>query len=343
MDIYFMDPTNGWICGMDTNSYYSPPYYGRFAKTTDGGNTWTTVLTTPVTNSYFWKFSWPSPSVGYVSLQQNASFDSVIFYKTIDGGNTWVSNGISLAGLGLGNSAFYLQGIGFVSTNEGWIGGASGSLAYSNTFLHTVDGGVTWTPAGFNDTYFINRIRFLSPTLGFASGANLYTFSVPLAINPQPQSQVVNAGTNVNLFVAAAGIQPVGYQWLKNGVARPGATTPNLVLTNVSRIDAGTYSVIVTNSQAGLQSSNAVIRVLVPERLAAPILLPGSQLQITFSDADGGNLITSNDLPTFTVQVSTNLTNWSVLTNALSITNGMVLLTDTLTNSPMKYYRISEH
>ena len=343
MDIHFMDPTNGWVCGMDTNSYYSPPYYGRVARTTDGGNTWTTVLTTPVASSYFWKMSWPSTNVGYISLQQNASFDNVIFYKTVDGGNTWASNGISLANLGLGNSAFYLQGIGFVSTNEGWIGGASGSIAYSNSFLHTVDGGVTWTPAGFNDTFFINRIRFLSPTLGFAAGANLYTFSVPLSITTQPQGQVVNAGTNVNLFVAAAGIQPIGYQWLKNGTAKPGATNPNLVLTNVSRIDAGTYSVVVTNSQAGLESSNAIIRVLVPERLAAPILLPGKMLQITFSDADGGNLITSNDLPTFTVQVSTNLSTWSTLTNALSITNGMVLLTDTFTNSPMKYYRISEH
>jgi len=343
MDIHFMDTTNGWVCGMDTNSYYSPPYYGRFARTTNGGLNWTTVLTTPVASSYFWKMSWPSTNVGYISLQQNASFTNVIFYKTVDGGNTWVSNGISLAGLGLGNSAFYLQGIGFVSTNEGWIGGASGSIAYSNSFLQTVDGGVTWTPAGFNDTFFINRIRFLSPTLGFAAGANLYTFSLPLAITTQPQSQVAIAGTNVNLFVAASGIPPLSYQWLKNGTAYPGATSPQLLLTNVTRIDEGTYSVIVTNSAAGLGSSNAIIRILVPERLAAPILLPGGQLQITFSDADGGNLITSNDLPTFTVYVSTNLSNWSVLTNALSITNGTVLLQDTWTNSPERYYRVTEH
>jgi hypothetical protein len=346
MDIHFMDPTNGWVCGMDTNAYNSsntPPYHGRVARTSDGGNTWTTALATPVSGSYFWKMSWPATNIGYVSLQQNESFNNIIFYKTTDGGNTWVSNGISLAGLGLGSSAFYLQGIGFVSTNEGWIGGASGSLAYSNSFLHTVDGGVTWTPAGFNDTFLINRIRFLSPTLGFAAGANLYTFSLPLAITTQPQGQVVVAGTNVNLFVAAAGTPPLSYQWLKNGTAYPGATATNLLLTNVTRIDAGTYSVIVTNSQAGLGSSNALIRVLVPERLANPLLLPGGQLQLTFSDADGGNLITSNDLPTFTVMVSTNLTNWSVLTNSLSITNGMVLLQDTWTNSPERFYQISEH
>jgi hypothetical protein len=73
------------------------------------------------------------------------------------------------------------------------------------------------------------------------------------------------------------------------------------------------------------------------------VLLPGGQLQLTFSDADGGNLISSNDLPTFTVYVSTNLSNWTVLTNALSITNGMVLLQDTWTNSPARYYRVSEH
>lgn len=40
---------------------------------------------------------------------------------------------------------FYLQGLGFVSTNEGWIGGASGLPSYTNSFLHTIDGGALLT------------------------------------------------------------------------------------------------------------------------------------------------------------------------------------------------------
>ncbi len=345
MDIYFRDPNNGWVVGMDTNAF-APScgslYYGRIARTSDGGSTWTTVVTTPISCSYFWKMSWPSTNIGYASLQQNGSFNSIIFYKTVDGGNNWVSNGIPLASVGLGSSAFYLQGIGFVSTTEGWIGGASG-IAYSSSFLHTTDGGATWSPAGYDDTWYINRIRFLSPTLGFASGGNLHIYSPQLAIASQPQGQVVLSGANVSLNVSATGVPPLGYQWLKNGTNQPGATTAGLTMGNVTRLDAGTYSVIVTNPVAGLQSSNAVVRVLVPERLGSPTLLPGGGLQLLFSDADGGALLTTNDLATFAVLASTNLTYWIALTNTLSITNGQVLFQDSRSNFPARFYRIAEH
>ena len=309
----------------------------------DGGNTWTTVLTTPVAAPTSGKCR----GLHQCRLRLPAAKRFLQQHYFLQD-NRWrqhlgFQRHSAPRRVGLGSSAFYLQGIGFVSTNEGWIGGASGLSSYTNSFLETLDGGNTWTSVGFNDTFYINRFRFLSSTLGYASGANLYMFSVPLSITTQPQSQVAIAGTNVNLFVAAAGIQPLTYQWLKNGTAYPGATSPSLTLSNVTRIDEGTYSVIVTNSAAGLGSSNAFVQILVPERLADPVLLPGGQLQLTFSDADGGNLISSNDLPTFTVYVSTNLSTWTVLTNALSITNGMVLLQDTWTNSPMRYYRVSEH
>jgi hypothetical protein len=344
MDIYFKDTNNGWVVGMDTNTYASGVYHGRIAKTTDGGNTWTTVLTTPIVTSYFWKMAWPSTNVCYLSLQQNGSYSNVVYYETVDGGNTWVSNGIPEVSVGLYTNgySFYLQGIGFVSTNEGWIGGASGLPGYANSFLHTTDGGVTWTSAGFNDTYFINRIRFLNPNLGFAAGGNLYIYNMPLVITQQPQSQTVPAGTNVNLSVTASSLTPIGYQWQKNGV-NISATNAFLSFSNVTRTAAGTYSVLLTNSTASLlQSSNAVVRVLAAERLASPVLLPGGGLQLLFDDADGGALLTTNDIPTFEVLVSTNLVDWTVLTNALSVTNGEMLLQDTWTNSPQRYYRVLE-
>ncbi len=343
MDIYFKDANNGWVVGMDTNTFASGVYHGRIAKTTDGGNTWTPVLTTPIVTSYFWKMAWPSTNVGYVSLQQNGTYSNVVFYKTVDGGNTWVSNGIPLVSVGLytNGATFYLQGIGFVSTNEGWIGGASGTPSYTNSFLHTTDGGVTWNSAGFNDTYFINRIRFMNPNLGFAAGGNLYIYNMPLVITQQPQSQVVPVGTNVHLSVTASSLTPISYQWQKNGV-NISATNAFLTFSNVTRTVQGTYSVLVTNSAASLQSSNAVIRVLAAERLGAPVLLPGGQLQLLFDDADGGALLTTNDIATFQVFVSTNLVDWTVLTNALSVTNGEMLLQDTWTKYPERYYRVLE-
>lgn len=341
MDVYFHDTNNGWAVGMDTHSYYTPPYYGRIAHTTNGGATWTSVVTTTISNCYFWKMSWPTTNIGYCALQQNGSYSTVVFYKTTDGGTTWVSNGIPLSSIG-SPSSFYLQGIGFVSTNEGWAGGASG-IGPSNTFIHTTNGGATWTIAGYNDTSFMNRIRFLSPTLGFASGGNLHIFSPPLAITSQPQSQVVVAGTNVNLLVSAVGVPPLSYQWKKNSTNETGATQANYFLSNVARVDAGTYSVVVSNMNGTLLSSNAIVRVLVPERLAAPMQLPGGGLQLLFADADGGALLTTNDLVTFTVLASTNLVDWFAISNVLSVTNGMMLFQDTTTNYPARFYRVLEH
>jgi hypothetical protein len=342
MDVYFHDTNNGWVVGMDTNSFYTPPYYGRIARTTNGGTNWTTVVTTSaVSNCYFWKMSWPTTNIGYCALQQNGSYNTVVFYKTIDGGNNWVSNGIPLSSIG-SPSSFYQQGLGFVSPNEGWMGGASG-IPFLNSFIHTTDGGVTWTPMGYDDTYFINRIRFLSPTLGYASGGNLHIYTPPLAITAQPQGQVVVAGTNVNLLVGAVGVPPLSYQWKKNSADQSGATQPNYTLSNVARVDAGTYSVVVSNLTGSLLSSNAIVRVLVPERLAAPVQLPGGGLQLLFADADGGALLTTNDIATFTVEASTNLVNWFAISNVLSVTNGMMLFQDTTTNYPARFYRVLEH
>jgi photosystem II stability/assembly factor-like uncharacterized protein len=344
MDIYFRDPTNGWVVGMDTNSYSSPPYYGRIARTTNGGASWQVQVTTTISNCYFWKMSWPSTSIGYVSLQQNGTYSNIVFYKTIDGGVTWASNSIPETSVGLYTNGynFYLQGIGFVSTNEGWIGGASGLPNYTNSFLHTTNGGATWSSAGYNDTFYMNRFRFLSPTLGFASGGNLHIYSVPLAITNQPQSQTVIGPTNVSLTVGAVGNPPLAYQWLKNGTNTPGANGATLNLANVLRTDAGTYSVFVTNGFSSAQSSNAILRVFLAERFGQPALLPGSQIQLLFNDADGGALLTTNDLATFHVYASTNLTDWFSLTNALTLTNGSVIFSDSITNAPQRFYKVLE-
>jgi hypothetical protein len=56
-------------------------------------------------------------------------------------------------------------------------------------------------------------------------------------------------------------ILPLSYQWQLNGTSIPGATTANLVLTNVQFAAAGTYSVLVSNIIGITASSNAVLQV----------------------------------------------------------------------------------
>ena len=57
-----------------------------------------------------------------------------------------------------------------------------------------------------------------------------------------------------------------------------------------------------------------------------------------------GDVFGEQDLPAFEAQASTNLVNWETLTNALSLTNGSLLLRDPNTaNLPQRYYRVVEH
>ena len=344
MDVYFRDTNTGWVVGMDTNRYAAISttnvYYGRIAQTTNGGASWQVQVTTTVSNCYFWKMSWPSSNIGYCSLQQNGAYDTVIYYKTTDGGATWVSNGVPLSTIG-NPSSFYLQAIGFVNTNEGWMGGGSAS-SYFTSFIRTTNGGANWFSVGYSNTTLMNRIRFLSPTLGFASGANLHIYSVPLALTSQPSSMTVVGPTDVSLSAGVAGSSPISYQWKKNGANAPNGTSATLSLTNVLRTGGGTFSVFVSNGFTNLQSSNMVLRVVVPERLAQPELIPGSKIKLSFTDADGGAMLTTNDLATFTVFASTNLVNWFSITNTLSVTNGSIIFEDTLNSAPQKFYRVVE-
>lgn len=338
MDVYFKDPTNGFVVGMDTNTYASGLYHGSIARTTNGGTTWSVVASTTQPRCYFWKMSWPTPSIGYVSLQQNGLMTNHIFYKTTDGGNSWMSNGIPFTAIP-GATTFYSQGIGFANANEGWVGGPQSTSPYSINFLHTTDGGLTWSTNGYNNSSAINRIRFISPLFGYASGNRLHIFRVPLSIVQQPQGQWVTKGVNATLSVSAVATNAIFYQWRKDGINLLNETNATLMLTNVARTNSGNYSVLVSNAATNLTSSTAVLRVLFPQKLQTPINL-SSKVQLLFSDSDGA-LLTTNELGNFEVQASTNLIDWSPLTNGLSLTNGFMLLEDTK-NAAYKFYRVLE-
>ena len=182
----------------------------------------------------------------------------------------------------------------------------------------------------------------MSPTLGFAAGGNLHIYSVPLAITNQPQSQTVIGPTNITLSVGVVGNPPITYQWYKNATNALGGNSPTLSFTNLLRSGAGTYSVYISNGFNNVQSSNAVLRVFMSERFGQPSLLPGNQLRLLFNDADGGALLTTNDLATFHVYASTNLTDWFSVTNTLTLTNGSVIFTDGITNAARRFYRVLE-
>lgn len=293
MDVYFKDSQNGFIVGMNTNLFTAPPYYGSIARTTNGGLTWQVLVTTPVASSYFWKMSWPSTNVGYASLQQNGSYNTVVFYKTIDGGATWTSNGIPLTAIG-NQGSFGLQGIGFVSETEGWMGGTT-TLNPPYTFIHTTDGGLTWTPEGYGNTRSINRIRFVSPTLGYMSGQQLHVYHVPLAASVTPASPTVPLGSNVTFTATAYGTAPLYYQWRYNGTNLSGATAATLPLTNVQAVNVGNYDVVVSDFSGAITSS--VSALMIPGLPVGPAIVAQPQSQVVIAGTNASFSVKATGTP----------------------------------------------
>ena len=95
---------------------------------------------------------------------------------------------------------------------------------------------------------------------GKCKGASLVT---------QPQSQTVVAGSNVLFTVTAAGFGLLSYQWQFNGASIAAASNTSLVLTNVQTTNAGSYTVVVTNSLGSVTSAAAVLTVLVPPSITS--------------------------------------------------------------------------
>jgi len=87
---------------------------------------------------------------------------------------------------------------------------------------------------------------------------------IPPSILSEPVSLTTTNGRSASFAVTARGTAPFTYQWLLNGGAITGQTASNLVINPVAVTNAGTYSVVVSNSAGGIASSPAVLTVLVP-------------------------------------------------------------------------------
>jgi len=104
--------------------------------------------------------------------------------------------------------------------------------------------------AGGNDIYPLANSNIVTTTVNCA----------PPAITAHPISRAVCAGGERTFFVTANG-SGLTYQWRKNGVNIPGATTNGLTLLNVTANDAGSYDVVVTNACGTATSTAATLEV----------------------------------------------------------------------------------
>lgn len=93
-------------------------------------------------------------------------------------------------------------------------------------------------------TYY--RLRVICSAGPTTAYSNIVTITVnqPISISIQPLSQTVCTGNSVTFTVAAGNV--VSYQWQKNTVNIPGATSASYTISNLVLADAGNYSVVLT-------------------------------------------------------------------------------------------------
>jgi len=92
----------------------------------------------------------------------------------------------------------------------------------------------------------------------------------PPAITKQPANASAKPGATVSFTVSATGTGALSYQWqfngvnLANGSGISGATTDSLSIKNIAAADAGSYSVIVSDSSSSVSSATATLTISGP-------------------------------------------------------------------------------
>jgi uncharacterized repeat protein (TIGR01451 family) len=98
------------------------------------------------------------------------------------------------------------------------------------------------------------------------SNAAVLTVNPATAITVQPVSQNRIVGQSVTFSVTATGLN-LSYQWRRNGVNIPGATSASFTIASVAETDVGSYDVVVTGACGAVTSSVATLTTTPPSCL----------------------------------------------------------------------------
>lgn len=172
-DIHFINENTGIISGGIGSQ---PEYRGSIIlHTSDGGNNWSVKYLGGRNRETGKRICFVNNTTGFVSLER-IIYPERYLIKTTDGGLTWIQ--IPLP------NGMITQGIGFINSSTGWIGGD-----LENT-IGTTDGGITWFNSNIGTN--IHRFRMFGDTLGFAASQYIYKYGKTTGVSFSNTESPVN-------------------------------------------------------------------------------------------------------------------------------------------------------
>jgi hypothetical protein len=165
----------------------------------------------------------------------------------------------------------------------------------------------------------------------------------------QPGSQTTGTGGTIYLHARVVVSTSVSYQWQwqLNGTDLPGVTNSDLIISSAAVTNAGKYQALVSfnNGFNWATSSLATVTVLpppvqIPTLLTAPIAQSDGSFMLTAKTTNGQPFLLTN-AALFILQASSDLLNWTPLTNISPLANGAIDFFDSgATSSPARFYRL---
>jgi PKD repeat protein len=180
------------------------------------------------------------------------------------------------------------------------------NVPFTYQWQQSKNGGATWTAAGGagatsqsftssaltssdNNSQFHCIVTSACGTSATSNAVSVTVTTQPPVITVQPAAATtVNVGGSLSLTVVAT--NATAYQWKQGGTAIAGATAATYSKNPVALADAGSYTVVVKNTQDSVESQPAVVTVLVPIKAMFTVSQTIAQVPatITFTDQSTG-------------------------------------------------------
>ena len=130
------------------------------------------------------------------------------------------------------------------------------SASYTLTNLRSTDAGAYTVAATNSAGSATSNPAQLTVTVVATNVAPIFT--------AQPSAQTALVGGSVTFSATASGTPAPAYQWSKDGAPLAGATSASYALADLRITDAGTFSVVATNSAGSATSAAATLTVNTP-------------------------------------------------------------------------------